>query len=278
MTQQTAPSNTTTRDGREKEPIILVPGGVNPAEISYRPLLEVINDEAQGVLKDLEVYATDAPPPNYSLELEAEGIGRAADAAGMDQFHLVGYSGGGACSLAFVTTYSERVLSLALIEPAWIGKGELTPEEAALWAEMDRVMALPAQERMSAFFAAGQPQGTAPPSAPPGPPPPWMAKRPAGLEAMHRVFKASSLQRDSFRNCRQPVYLAVGSLSEPYESYKAEVLAGLFPDIEVEVYEGRHHFDPPHRAEPERFARALRQLWARSEARSIGRSAQGARP
>jgi hypothetical protein len=46
----------------------------------------------------------------------------------------------------------------------------------------------------------------------------------------------------------------------------ARTLADVFPDLEVEVYEGRSHLDPPHRAEPERFARALHKLWRRAKA------------
>ena len=42
----------------------------------------------------------------------------------------------------------------------------------------------------------------------------------------------------------------------------------LFPDFALETYAERHHFDPPHRVEPEAVARALKQLWARGEARS----------
>ena len=61
-----------------------------------------------------------------------------------------------------------------------------------------------------------------------------------------------------------PIYLAVGSLSHPIEAHKASVLSSLLSDIQIEVYEGRHHFDPPQRAEPERFAQALRRLWRRS--------------
>lgn len=41
------------------------------------------------------------PPPGYSLETEVAGIRRVADEAGFDTFHLVGYSAGGASSLAF---------------------------------------------------------------------------------------------------------------------------------------------------------------------------------
>jgi len=252
--------NEHTSNGRP--PVVLVPGGVNPAAISYGPLLEVIKDEAGVVVKDLEVYATETPPPDYSLELEVEGIKRSAEAAGLKSFHLVGYSGGGAASLAFIAKYPEPVRSLALIEPAWIG---INPEDAADWSEMDRIMALPPNERMQAFIRAGLRPGVEPPPPPPGLPPPWMAKRPAGLEAMTRAFRAYDLDREDFRHFRRPVYLALGSLSHPIEEHKAKVLTSLFPDIRVEVYEGLHHFNPPHRAEPERFARALRELWTRSE-------------
>jgi len=31
------------------------------------------------------------------------------------------------------------------------------------------------------------------------------------------------------------------------------------------VFEERHHFDPPHRIEPEKLARSLRALWERAE-------------
>ena len=54
------------------------------------------------------------------------------------------------------------------------------------------------------------------------------------------------------------------SLSHPRWERQAKRLAGLFPNIRVEVYEGRSHIDAPQRAEPVRFARALRELWAGS--------------
>ena len=243
-------------------PVILVPGGVNPAAITYGPLLEVLKDEAHVVVKDLEVYAADTPPPDYGLEIEVESIKRSAEAAGFKSFHLVGFSGGGAASLAFIVKYPELVRSLALIEPAWIGND---PEDAGYWSEMERIMALPPNERMQAFIRAGLRPGVEPPPPSPGPPPPWMAKRPAGLEAMTRAFRAYHLDREDFRHFRRPVYLALGSLSHPIEENKAKVLTSLFPNIRVEIYEGLHHFNPPQRSEPERFARALRELWAHSE-------------
>jgi pimeloyl-ACP methyl ester carboxylesterase len=245
-------------------PVVFVPGGVMPAAMSYGSLLEVIKDQVQPVVKDLEVYATDAPPSNYGLELEVEGIKRVADAAKFKTFHLVGYSAGGASSLAFAARYPDRLQSLALIEPAWIGNADWTPEDVADWAELDRVVALPADQRMSAFARWQMRPGLEPPKLqlPPGPPPPWMAKRPAGLDAISKAFKVYALDRDRFRSFQKPVYYALGDLSRSFYERNAKTLASFFPNFRTEVYVGRSHFDPPHRAEPERFARALGKLWA----------------
>jgi pimeloyl-ACP methyl ester carboxylesterase len=249
----------------EKPAVVFVPGGVMPAGLAYGPLLSILESQIQPILKELEVYATGAPAPDYGLEVEVDGIGRAADAAGHERFHLVGYSAGGASSLAFAASHPARLKSLALIEPAWMGG--IPPEATEEWAQLGRLMLLPPDERMRAFMRWQMRPGVEPPTLPlpPGPPPPWMAKRPAGLVAVARAFDTYRLDQDRFRQLRGPVYYAMGSLSTPYYESVAKVLAGLFADMQVEVYDGRSHLDPPHRAEPERFARALRGLWARAE-------------
>ncbi len=94
-----------------------------------------------------------------------------------------------------------------------------------------------------------------------------MARRPAGLIALSRAFKAYTLDREQFRPFRAPVYYALGSLSRPFFARNAGTLASFFPDVRIDVYAGRSHFDPPHRAEPERFAQELRVVWARGETR-----------
>ena len=247
-------------------PVVFVPGVVMPARLSYGPLLDVIKDQVQPVVKDLEVYANDQPPSNYSLELEIEGIRRVAEAASFTDFHLIGYSAGGAISLAFTAQYPKQLKSLTLIEPAWIGNDDWTAEDVADWAALDSVMMLPNDERMRAFAIWQMRPGLEPPrlQIPPGPPPPWMAQRPAGIDAMVNAFKAYHLNREPYHGFRQPVYYALGSLSRSFFERNARTLASFFPDLRVEIYEGRSHFDPPHRAEPERFAQALRDLWARS--------------
>jgi hypothetical protein len=93
-------------------------------------------------------------------------------------------------------------------------------------------------------------------------PPPWLPKRLAGVEATTRALRAYKLDWERFHTFTNPVYLVRGSLSHPRWERQMKRLSGLFPNIRAEVYEGRSHIDTPHRAEPERFAAALRALWS----------------
>ena len=63
---------------------------------------------------------------------------------------------------------------------------------------------------------------------------------------------------------RGPVYFSYGSLSNPRWGTMAERTAGRFADVEVEQYEGLHHLDTSHMAEPQRVALALHELWTRA--------------
>jgi pimeloyl-ACP methyl ester carboxylesterase len=250
-----------------RQDVILLPGGVLPAAPAYAALLEALNDAVEAVAKDLELYADAGPPPGYRLAVEVEGILRTAEAAGFDRFHLVGYSAGGAASLAFAASHPERLRSLALLEPAWAGNEGLDPAEAAVRRELDRIVTLPPAQLMPAFVRAQLHPDVEPPPPPPGPGPPWMAKRPAGLGAIMAALSAGELDLDALRGFRRPVYFALGDLSRPdYYWRMAARLARVFPDFTLETFEGRHHFDPPHRTEPQRLSASLRALWARADA------------
>jgi pimeloyl-ACP methyl ester carboxylesterase len=236
-----------------------------PAEPAYAALLGVLGDRADAIAKDLEVYAGDQPPPDYSLTTEAQGVLRKADARGFDRFHLVGYSGGGASSLAFAALHGGRLLSLALLEPAWAGN-ERTPAEEALWQRFRELEPLPPDQFMEGFTRLQLAPGVEPPPRPDGPPPPWMAKRPAGLRAVMAAFDNGELDLDALRAFRKPVYFALGGRSNPdYYARMADRLAAIFPDFTLETFPERHHFDPPHRIEPERLSSSLLVLWDRAE-------------
>jgi pimeloyl-ACP methyl ester carboxylesterase len=249
--------------------VILLPGGILPAALAYGALIDALGDDVDAVAKDLELYSGDELPDDYSLGDEVTGVLREADARGWERFHLVGYSGGGASALAVAATYPERLLSLGLLEPAWAGDWEQGEAERAVWRELAKLEELPPDEFITAFVRLELRPGVPPPEPAPGAPPPWMATRPAGILALMRAFKTVDLDRESLSRFGRPVYYALGGLSNP-DMYGelAERLSRAFTDFTLEVFEERHHFDPPHRIEPERLARSLRTLWERAETQS----------
>lgn len=245
--------------------VVLLPGGVLPAGPAYGGLLRVLGERVDAVAKDLELYAEERPPPDFGLGTEREGIRRVADAHGFDRFHLVGYSAGGASALSFAAQHAERLLSLALLEPAWAGN-EMTPAEEALTQRFRALEPLPADQFMARFVRLQLAPGVEPPAPPEGSPPPWLATRPAGLRALIAAFARSELDVDALRAFERPVYFALGGRSNPdYYARMAARLAAIFPDFTLETFPERHHFDPPHRAEPERLADSLLALWQRAE-------------
>ncbi|MGH3072904.1 MAG: alpha/beta fold hydrolase [Gaiellaceae bacterium] len=247
--------------------MILLPGGVLPADLAYGALIDALGDDVEAVAKDLEVYAGDEPPVDYSLDTEVAGALREADARDWERFHLIGYSGGGAAALAAAARHPDRLLSLALLEPAWAGNWDLSEAERAMWRESEKLGALAPDEFMAAFVRLELRPGVTPPAPPPGPPPPWMAKRPAGIRAFMLTFGTYELDRECLRRFDRPVYYALGGLSNPDQYGEiAERLSRVFDDFTLEVFEERHHFDPPHRIEPGRLARSLHALWVRADA------------
>jgi pimeloyl-ACP methyl ester carboxylesterase len=246
--------------------VILLPGGVMPAGPAYAALLAELEAEVDARPKELEVYAGDTPPPGYTLATEVAGISRVADNAGFERFHLVGYSGGGASSLAYAASHPERLLSLALMEPAFAGWQGMTDGERSHFERFRPLLDMDGSEMFADFQTLQLAPGVEPPAPPPGPPPPWMTKRPAGLHSLLRTFLGSDLDLEALRRFDRPVWFALGGRSNPdYFARMAERLAGVFPDFTVEVFPDRHHFDPPHRIEPTRVAASLRSLWARAE-------------
>jgi pimeloyl-ACP methyl ester carboxylesterase len=246
--------------------VIFLPGIVMPASAAYASLLAELGADVHAVVKDLEVYAASTPPPDYSLDVEVAGVVEAARARGWDRFHLVGYSGGGSVALAFAALHPERLDSVALLEPAWAGNWEdASPAHRALWPEYVRLAALPPEESMPAFIRMQLRPGVQPPAPPPGPSPPWMAQRPAGIQAIIGAFLAYDLDRDALRRFIRPVYFALGGLSNPDQfREEAERLDRVLDDFELEVFPDRHHFDPPHRTEARALATSLRRLWERA--------------
>jgi pimeloyl-ACP methyl ester carboxylesterase len=244
---------------REPVPVVFLSGILTPAAQRYRPLLDALGDDVLSVVKDLEIYAGPVvPPPGYRLGWELGGIERAADEAGFETFHLYGYSGGGACALAFTALWPDRVRSLAVDEPAI----DFDAEDLAIMRERYLpMMELPPDQLMDAFVGEMFRAGVEPPPRPKGPPPAWMQTRPAGVAAFVRALAESDVPIERLRSFDRPAYYSYGSLSSEWWERRAERLYGLMPRLIVERYEGLHHMNTSHVAEPERVAASLRRLW-----------------
>jgi pimeloyl-ACP methyl ester carboxylesterase len=242
---------------RRRPEVFFLPGIIAPAAQRYAPLLKHL-ENVDAVLKDLEVYRGDAPPAAYSMATETDGLLRTADEAGVERFHLYGHSGGGAVALAFAVAHPNRVLTLALDEPA----SDFTDEGNAEygWPAFDRVLQSQPSESMSEFLKLQVAPGvTLPP--PQGAQPPWMGKRPGGVRAFIEALRAHHIVDDAYRAFDKPVYFSWGSLTHPRWTLMERRLSKLFPNFSSEVFEGLHHLNTSHAAEPQRVASRLTALW-----------------
>ena len=242
-----------------KPQVICLPGGVAPATSRYAALIASVGDRAGLHPKDLEVYREIEPPADYSIEMELSAVDVLADSLGLARFHLLGYSGGGMMALAYAGTRPDRVLSLALFEPARVPGTLTTPERDYVEQLAAKLAGLHGPEYMSAFVREQVKPGAELP--PPPPPNPEMKKRPAGIATLTKAFESYAFDRDLLRRCAFPVYYAYGDLSIDEQALKAGVLAQLFPDIHVQRFHGMHHFVAPENIYVPMHVEALLDMW-----------------
>lgn len=242
--------------------VILLGGVLTPARFRFAPLLDALGSSAEVAVKELELYGGGRLAEDYALESEVEGLSRFADGRGYERFHLYGYSIGGAIALAYTAAYGDRVLSLALDEPTTDFSAEDRLDPTAPGS--DGLADLPEADRMRAFVRHLVRPGVELGPPPALPPLPEMALRPAGLAAVSQAAGCYQVDEAGLREYRGPVYVSYGSLSNQRWEAMAVRLQGVFADCVVERYEGRHHLDASHQAEPRRVAAALHELWKRS--------------
>jgi pimeloyl-ACP methyl ester carboxylesterase len=240
--------------------VIFLPGILMPVAPRYAALLAALGDAVRPVLKELEVYGgPTVPPSGYDLASEIAGIDRAARDAGLERFHLYGHSGGGAIALAYTALHGERVLSLAVDEPASDFSSESLQE---IRAEFVPLLDRPMDEMMGAFVGKQLRAGT-PAGPPPGPPPPWMATRPAGIRAFVTALANCSVPVERLSDFAGPVYYSYGSLSSETWVGMRDRLSKRFALFSSEEYVGASHMRTSHMVDPNRVASALQKHWAK---------------
>jgi pimeloyl-ACP methyl ester carboxylesterase len=236
---------------------VFLPGIIAPAVVRYQALIGELGTDVDARMKELEVYTFSPPPEGFAIKDEIEGLLGATRRAGLERFHLYGHSGGGAVALAFVAAHPERVLSLAVDEPAFDFSPAMTAEFAAHWELRERLLDDP-QGAMPQFMRLELKPGVEfqpPAGASPLP------NRPGGIAAFLRALQRHELDFDALRAYERPVLYTRGSLSAERYQRSAQRLAALFPDFREVVFEGLHHLNTSNQAEPARVAALLRDLW-----------------
>lgn len=195
----------------------------------------------------------------WTLATEVAAIDSLRQRVRANQLDLVGYSGGAASAVAYAVAHPERLASLTLIEPPWIGSDVWSEEEAAFREAYERLAETPSKEVWRTIAATL--------NAPATPVPPAPAAEPEDLRnaflGVWRGYLAEPLDRGRLRQIASPVYLPVGQGSAARMHTQAEYLASCFPNARVEIYEGAGHFDLPLVA-AQRLADGLSQLWKKS--------------
>jgi pimeloyl-ACP methyl ester carboxylesterase len=241
--------------------VVVAPGS---ATSTFRHVLEALDAPIDTLFKDMEVTADDWPQFNWSLQMEVEALEAVTSRARLGEFHLVGYSGGAAVALAFVASHGDRVRTLTLIEPPWVGNDDWGPSETAFWEAYDGAMALAdAEAALEAFAVVMRGPGVSGPSISPrdGSQRVLFASR---LRVVGIGYRRAVLDRTVLRSFDRPVYLPVGGRSTPRMSAAAALLVESFPAAQIEVYDDCDHFDLVTKA-VERLALALASLWARGD-------------
>jgi pimeloyl-ACP methyl ester carboxylesterase len=246
-------------DERPMPACVFLPGIIAPAVVRYAPLIGALGPNLRAYAKELELYAVSPPPDDYAIADELEGVSRWARRVGLDRFHLYGHSGGGAVALAFTAAHPELVLSLTLDEAAFDFSDEMRADLAE-HQELQRLMVEDPAQAMPRFMRLELKPDVqfAPPAG--GTPP--LPNRPAGIAALLRAFERHTLDIDALRRFPGPVLYTRGSLSADRYERSAQRLAVIFPDFREIVFDGLHHLNTSHQAEPERVASLLLELWA----------------
>jgi hypothetical protein len=84
------------------------------------------------------------------------------------------------------------------------------------------------------------------------------------MRAFIQALRAYHVTEEDYRAFEKPVYFTWGSLTHPRWTSMERRLSKLFPNFSSEMFEGLHHLNTSHTAEPQRVATQLAALWQRA--------------
>ncbi len=250
------------------EPIVLIPGGLT-GWLSWVPHQDRLAGRYHAIRVQPihnELGSAGLPgDPGYTAETERESLRLTLDAVGLEEPHLVGWSGGGKAALEFATEYPDRVRSLTLVEPAayWILEqlGDSLEDVERLNSLVHGLFGRPVTAEnlaefleLAGFVARAQ-------DAPSHPNwDRWMTHRMAlswqgdELDHPHRAV-------EELAGITCPVLLTKGTRTAPWLKRLVDVLGQRLPDASVVELEGDHGH---HIQSIDRFLGALETHLART--------------
>lgn len=249
----------------EGEPLVLVGGGLT-GWLSWVPHAERLAAERRVVraqLLSVGLGLSGEPlPADYSVQMEADALWSALDAAGIIEADFAGWSFGGFTSLTFALDHPDMLRSLTLIEPPafWVlrSRGSLPDEVLVDQKTFQAFGPGPITEEQLERFAYMV--GIVPPGADLHDLPSW----PVWLEHRQslRMGDAPYRMEDDIERVRRfdrPVLMLKGEGSPSYYDAIIDILAEEFPDARVAMLPGGH---APHIVSMEPFMAMLRDFLA----------------
>jgi pimeloyl-ACP methyl ester carboxylesterase len=108
-------------------PLVVLPGAGGPR---MTIALDLLAEQYRVIVIELPGWGNQ---PNRAADFDelSDQVAEIIDALGLDQFHLLGTSLGGACALHFITRHAARVVSLTLEAPAKFRADSISPATAA---------------------------------------------------------------------------------------------------------------------------------------------------
>jgi pimeloyl-ACP methyl ester carboxylesterase len=242
------------------------PSRTDFAGTSVSSFAERLTGRATLTLKGLEVWGV-GPGEPYDMRTEVDGVAHAARAAGLNRYHLFGFSAGGTVALAAALALGDAILTVTVLEPAFIGDDDWDPVEARWRSGLSALWDLEAGERTAAFRRMLMRPGE--PVPPPRAEPPAWDAHDRLLEDM--LERHTGFTSDDLRAVAKPTLVITGGRSDPRWELVAARLIDVMPDARAEVFPDLHHFNAPFRAEPERLADVLTTFWDRAPDRRVAR-------
>ncbi|MBF9035504.1 alpha/beta fold hydrolase [Rhodobacterales bacterium HKCCE2091] len=243
-------------------PAILLPGIVTAAGLAFAELRPHLAGR-DVIAKDLALYGPGPLPAPYSFDFEVADLMSAADAAGAERFHLVGFSAGASIAAFAATQVPDRIATLTLIEPPWLGTAEAGPRERTAMAEIGAALSGPPAQAMAGFNRLMLRPGIELSPPPPGPAPDWMASRPDGIRRLGEAFATGDIASAALAALAMPVlYVVCGDSNPDLFAAMADRAVASNPSIRRVDYPGLSHHNPPQKADPAGFAALLEDHWA----------------